>query len=434
MKISKLFIVMCLLPTMIFAQQTVPISKAEVLEKVSQQNNKLKIGEQEVFSAKGDFNQTNAVFLPNVSASHTAMTTNSPLMAFGFKLNQAIVNQSDFDPSNLNNPSKTNMFTTTFEVQQPLINVDGIFLRKAAKSKWEAMRMQLERTGNYLSLETEKAYMQLQLAYKSVEVLERALNAAKENLNMANNSFKQGYLQQSDVLTVEIRVTEVKNQLQYAKSNVVNVSEYLGFLMNEEVSGVYKPTDSLTVSLRLISNKNLSYGRADIQAMQFATDAYKQSYKADKMSFLPRLNAFGSYDLYDDKLFGADSNGYLVGVSLSWDIFQGSKRVGKTQKSRADYTKASLELEDYKSESQLELNKAKRMYQDAKNNLNLTELSLQQSEEALRIRTNRFKEGLEKTTELLMAETLFSQKQLEYFNTVFQHNYALAYLDFLTTN
>jgi outer membrane protein TolC len=434
MKISKLFIIMCLLPTMIFAQQTVPISKAEVLEKVSQQNNKLKIGEQEVFSAKGDFNQTNAVFLPNVSASHTAMTTNSPLMAFGFKLNQAIVNQSDFDPSNLNNPSKTNMFTTTFEVQQPLINVDGIFQRKAAKSKWEAMRMQLARTGDYLSLETEKAYMQLQLAYKSVEVLETALNAAKENLNMANNSFKQGYLQQSDVLTVEIRVAEVENQLQYAKSNVINVSEYLGFLMNEEVSGVYKPTDSLTVSLRLISNKNLSYGRADIQAMQFATDAYKQSYKADKMSFLPRLNAFGSYDLYDDKLFGADSNGYLVGVSLSWDIFQGSKRVGKTQKSRADYTKASLELEDYKSESQLELNKAKRMYQDAKNNLNLTELALKQSEEALRIRTNRFKEGLEKTTELLMAETLFSQKQLEYFNTVFQHNYALAYLDFLTIN
>ena len=425
---------MCLLPTIIFAQQTVPISKAEVLEKVSQQNNKLKIGEQEVFSAKGDFNQTNAIFLPNISASHTAITTNSPLMAFGFKLNQATVNHSDFDPANLNNPSKTNMFTTTFEMQQPLINIDGIFQRKAAKSKWEAKQMQLTRTSDYLSLETEKAYMQLQLAYKSVEVLETALKAAKENLNMANNSFKQGYLQQSDVLTVEIRVAEVENQLQYAKSNVVNVSEYLGFLMNEEVSSVYRPTDSLTVSLRLISNKNLSYGRADIQAMQFATDAYKQSYKADKMSFLPRLNAFGSYDLYDDKLFGADSNGYLVGVSLSWDIFQGSKRMGKTQKSRADYTKATLELEDYKSESQLELNKAKRMYQDAKNNLNLTKLALQQSEEALRIRTNRFKEGLEKTTELLMAETLFSQKQLEYFNTVFQHNYALAYLDFLTTN
>lgn len=432
MKINKLFVIMCLLPSIIFAQQTVPISKTEVLEKVTNQNNKLKIGEQEVSSAKGDFNQTNAVFLPNISTSYTGMATNSPLMAFGFKLNQAIVTQEDFNPANLNNPSKTNMFTATFEVQQPIINIDGVFQRKAAKAKWEATRMQLERMGDYLSLETERAYMQLQLAYKSVDVLEEALKAAKENLNLATNSLKQGYLQHSDVLTVEIRVAEVENQLQYAKSNVINISEYLAVLMNEEIAGVYKPTDSLDIALSLISDENISNNRADIKAMQFASEAYRQSYKADKMSFLPRLNAFGSFELYDDQIFGADANAYLVGVSLTWDIFQGSKRVGKTQKSRAQYTKANLQLEDYKSESQLELNKAKRMFQDAKNNLKLTELALQQSEEALRIRTNRFKEGLEKTTELLMAETLYSQKQLEYFNTVFQHNYALAYLEFLT--
>ena len=432
MKINKLFVIMCLLPSMVFAQQTVPISKAEVLEKVTNQNNKLKIGEQEVSSAKGDFNQTNAIFLPNISTSYTGMATNSPLMAFGFKLNQAVVTQEDFNPANLNNPSKTNMFTTTFEVQQPIINIDGVFQRKAAKAKWEATRLQLERMGDYLSLETERAYMQLQLAYKSVDVLEEALKAAKENLNLATNSFKQGYLQHSDVLTVEIRVAEVENQLQYAKSNVINISEYLAVLMNEEIAGVYKPTDSLDIALSLISDEHISNNRADIKAMQFASEAYRQSYKADKMSFLPRLNAFGSFELYDDQIFSADANAYLVGVSLTWDIFQGSKRVGKTQKSRAQYTKANLELEEYKSESQLELNKAKRMFLDAKNNLKLTELALQQSEEALRIRTNRFKEGLEKTTELLMAETLYSQKQLEYLNTVFQHNYALAYLEFLT--
>ncbi|NLZ95127.1 MAG: TolC family protein, partial [Bacteroidales bacterium] len=329
MRINKLFVIMCLLPSMIFAQQTVPISKTKVLEKVSSQNNKLKIGEQDVSSAKGDFNQTNAVFLPNISTSYTGMATNSPLMAFGFKLNQAVVAQEDFNPANLNNPSKTNMFTTTFEVQQPIINIDGVFQRKAAKAKWGATRMQLKRMGDYLSLETEKAYMQLQLAYKSVEVLEEALKAAKENLNLATNSFKQGYLQHSDVLTVEVRVAEVENQVQYAKSNVINISEYLAVLMNEEIAGVYKPTDSLDIALSLISDEYISNNRADIKAMQFATEAYRQSYKADRMSFLPRLNAFGSYELYDDQIFSADANAYLVGVSLTWDIFQGSKRVGK---------------------------------------------------------------------------------------------------------
>jgi len=417
-----------------YAQQTVPISKGEVLEKVIQQNNKLKIGEQQVLSAKGDYNQTNAAFLPKITASYSGMATTNPLMAFGFKLNEEIVNQADFDPNKLNNPSQIKIFSTKFEVQQPIINADGIFQRKAAKAKWQASQMQLARTGDYLSLETEKAYMQLQLAYKSVEVLETALKAANENIRLANNSFKQGYLQQSDVLAVQVRVTEVENQLQYAKSNLQNASEYLAMLMNEKVSGVLKPTDSLVVASNLMTTENFSDSRADIQAMEFATEAYKQNYKADKMTFLPRLNAFGSYELYDDHIFQADANGYLFGAALSWNLFEGSKRFGKMQTSKAEFNKANLELEQYKAESQLELNKAKRMLQDARNNLNLTKLSLEQSKEALRIRINRFTEGLEKTTDLLMAETQYSQKQLEYFNTVFQHNYALAYLQFLTKN
>ncbi|WP_310992189.1 TolC family protein [Aequorivita marina] len=434
MKINTFYLVFCLLPAMVFAQQTVPITKAEVLEKVSTQNNQLKIGEQEVLSARGDYNQTNAVFLPNITASHSGMATTNPLMAFGFKLNQEIVTQADFNPNKLNDPSQIEMFATKVEVQQPIINLDGIFQRKAAKAKLNATQFQLTRKGDYIALETEKAYMQLQLAYKSETVLETALEAANENLRLANNSFKQGYLQQSDVLAVKVRVTEVENQLQYAKSNIINASEYLAVLMNEAVSGVFKPVDSLKISSELNTSTNLPEARADIQAMEFATEAYKQNYKADKMTFLPRLNAFGSYEMYDDQIFQADARGYLFGAALTWDIFQGSKRFGKTQKSKAEFNKASLELDQYKSESQLQLNKAKRMFLDAQNNLKLTELALEQSKEALRIRTNRFKEGLEKTTDLLMAETQFSQKQLEYYNTVFQHNYALAYLEFLTKN
>jgi len=434
MKINKFLTLLCFLPAFAFAQQTVPISKTEVLEKVAQQNRKLKIGEQEVLSARGDFNQTRAVFLPNINASHSAMATTNPLMAFGFKLNQETVTPADFDPNKLNNPSQINMYATKFEVQQPIINVDGIYQRKAAKAKWEATQMQLARTGDYLSLETERAYMQLQLAYKSVTVLETALNAAEENFRLANNSFKQGYLQQSDVLAVQVRVTEIENQLQYAKSNVINASEYLEVLMNEDVEGVLKPTDSLTVASELVTIENTIDSRADIKAMEFATEAYRQNHNADKMTFLPRLNAFGSYELYDDQIFQGDANGYFFGAALTWNVFEGSKRFGKMQKSKAAFNKASFELDEYKSESKLEINKAERMFTDAKNNLRLTEMALEQSEEALRIRTNRFREGLERTTDLLMAETQFSQKQLEYFNTVFQHNYALAYLQFLTKN
>ncbi len=414
------------------AQEVVSITKTEVLSKVSENNTSIKISEEDFNIAKADYRQTNAVFLPNISASHTGIATTNPLMAFGSKLNQEILTQNDFSPALLNNPSQIENYATKFEIQQPLINVDGIYQRKAAKSKMEAMSLKTERTEDYLTFEVEKAYMQLQLAYKAVTVLEKALEAANANKKLADNHFEQGYLQRADVLNVEVRVTEVQNQLQTAKSNVQNASNYLSFLMNDENYVVYLPTDELTISTLALEDKNISENRSDIKAMLLASNAYEAMNKSDKMAFLPRLNAFGSYELYDDQIFQGDANGYLFGAQLSWDIFQGSKRFGKMQKSKAEFEKSKLEYKQYVSQNNLELNKAKRAFTDAENKLQLTTLALEQSEESLRIRTNRFKEGLEKTSDLLIAETKYAQKQLEYYQTIFEFNYAQAYVQFLT--
>ncbi|WP_417557177.1 TolC family protein [Mesoflavibacter zeaxanthinifaciens] len=418
--------------TSIQAQEVKPISKSEVLTQVSENNTSIKISEEEFNQAKADFRQTNAIFLPNITASHTGISTTNPLMAFGSKLNQEILTMNDFNPALLNDPETTQNFATKLEVQQPLINVDGIFQRKAAKSKMEAMSLKTQRTEDYIAFEVDKAYMQLQLAYKAVDVLEKALEAANANKKLADNSYEQGYLQRADVLNVEVRVTEVKNQLQQAKSNVQNASNYLSFLMNDDTFVTYKPSDTLTPYVRSMELKTFTVNRSDIKAMQLASKAYEAMSKADKMAFLPRLNAFGSYEMYDDKIFQADANGYIVGAQLSWDIFKGSKRFGKAQKSRAEFEKSKLEYNQYVSKSKLELNKAKRMLIDAENKLNLSKLALDQSEESLRIRTDRFKEGLEKTSDLLMAETQYAQKQLEYYQTIFEYNYALAYVNFLT--
>ncbi|WP_029034140.1 TolC family protein [Salinimicrobium terrae] len=414
------------------AQETVSIGKEEVLQRVQDNNSQLRISQQEFLAARAQYRQSNAVFLPNISVSHTGMTTNNPLMAFGSKLNQERITQSDFDPARLNNPDRIDNFATKVEVQQPLVNLDGFWERGAAKNKMQATELQGVRTGDHMKLETEKAYMQLQLAHKAVTVLEQALETAQANLRLAENNFKQGYLQRSDVLAVEVRVTEVNNQLQYARSNVQNASDYLMFLMGDSIDAVLLPKNSLSVQLNSATAPALPADRADIRAMELATDARRKMYTASKMSFLPRLNAFGSYELYDDEIFQGDANGYLAGVALTWDVFDGSKRFGKTQQSKAEFKQAELELEQHVQQSQLELNRATRALQDAENKLQLTQLALEQSKEALRIRNNRYEQGLEKTTDLLGAETQYSEKQLEYFQTVYEYNYAVAYLEFLT--
>lgn len=417
-----------------FGQDTLTISKKDIGQKAKDKNLQLQIANQAFKSAQADYRQSNALFLPSITASHTAISTTNPLMAFGSKLNQEVLTASDFNPALLNDPAVTQNYATKIEVLQPLINVDGLYGRQAAKSKMEAFQLQTERTGEYLALEVNKSFMQLQLAYKAVKVLEKANATAEANLKLVENYFKQGILQKTDVLSVQVRVNEIKNQLQYAKSNVQNASDYLAFLLNEDnTNKVYKPLEELDNTIVISSiNTTLSGNRKDILAMDKSSEAYAKMLQSSKMNFLPSLNAFGSYEMYDDTVFGTNAQGYLIGAQLSWKLFDGYKSIGKMEKAKADYQKAEVENQQYKSQSQLELNKTNRQLKDAENKVNLEKLALEQSQEAYRIRSNRFTQGLEKTTDLLQAETQMFQKELQLLQAVFEYDFTQEYLQFLT--
>jgi len=434
-KINLLFLIGTLsISTLGFGQDTLTISKNDIWQKANDKNLQIKIANQAYKSAQADYRQSNALFLPSVSASHTAISTTNPLMAFGSKLNQEVLTASDFNPTLLNDPAVTQNYATKIEVLQPLINIDGLYGRQAAKSKMEAFQLQTERTTEYLALEVNKSFMQLQLSYKAVRVLEKANATANANLKLVENYFKQGILQKTDLLSVQVRVNEIKNQLQYAKSNVQNASDYLAFLLNEDnTNKVYKPLEELDNTIAIASiNTTLSGNRKDILAMNKSSEAYAKMYQSSKMNFLPTLNAFGSYEMYDDTLFGMNAQGYLVGAQLSWKVFDGYKSIGKMEKAKAEYQKAEVENQQYKSQSQLELNKTNRQLKDAENKVNLERLALEQSQEAYRIRSNRFTQGLEKTTDLLQAETQMFQKELQLLQAVFEYDFTQEYLQFLT--
>lgn len=422
-----------LIAEQVIAQDTLRITKDAFSQKVFENNLQLQIASQEFESSRADYRQSNALFLPNITASHTAIATTNPLMAFGSKLNQEILTQADFNPALLNDPDRIENYATKVEVLQPIINIDGLFERQAAKAKMAAYSLQTERTKEYLHLETNKAYMQLQLAYKAVEVLKKAEKTALANGVLIENYHRQGLLQKTDVLAMQVRINEVKNQLQYAQSNVQNASDYLKFLMNDkEKAAVLIPAEELTENASLVTfSGEVPENRKDLLALDHTIKAYQKMLKVEKFSLLPRLNAFGTYELYDDKIFGTTAHGYTIGAQLSWNLFDGYLSFGKIQKAQIAVEKAQTEQSQYLAQSQLELNKSYRQLQDAQNKLELAKLNLQQSEEVYRIRQNRFEQGLEKTTDLLQSETQLLQKELEYLQAVFEYNFTQQYISFL---
>lgn len=417
----------------VFAQETVRVSKQEIQQKLNGQNLQLKLSEAEINSAKADLLMSRAMYLPNVTASYTGISTNNPLMAFGSKLNQERVEMADFNPANLNDPKNIFNFATKLDVQQPIFNKDAVYQKKAGEVKVEVLKLKQERTQDYLKFELDKAYMQLQMAYKMKEVLENSKKTVLANKKVIDNYYKNGMIQKSDVLDMNVRVSEIDNQIQFATSNVRNASDYIYFLLNEDSENkILEPTEKLEYQEKMLAeNPKLNLDRKDFAAYQKSLEAYDFMIKSSEAKFLPKVNAFGSFEMYDNKPYQFDASGYLVGVQVSWNVFDGLKSKSEIEKQKAELYKSQTEIQHYQKQSELELKKSYRQVVDADNKVNLTKQAWEQTAEAYRIRKNRYEQGLEKASDVLNAESLMSKKELEHVQAIFEYNTALEFYQFL---
>ena len=417
----------------LWAQEVMPLSLQEALEATLVNNKEIVLAKLEEEGATARFRQTNAVFLPQIRVSYTAMSSNNPLHAFGFQLQQQSIIPADFNPELLNNPSNTQNFMTKAEWQQPILNMDMVYMRRAAHEQTAIYALKTKRTREYLTFEVQKAYAQLQLAQQAQLVLEDALKTVNSIFKSTRNRFEKGFLQKSDVLNVQVQVNAMERQFAEAKSNVQNASDYLSVLMDKPSGVVY--TVNLIENIMVVDSieTKIPENRADFQAMQSAVAAHDMMISSGKMSYLPKLNAFAEYLFNDAEVLGFGSNSYLVGAQLSWTLFNGTATRNKIEEYRIERNKTAEQLQYQRNQSQVELNKTLRQLQDARFSLLQYETAVSQATEALRILQNRYEQGLVATNDILQSQTQLAQQKLYQAQAMFTFNTTQAYLQFLTT-
>lgn len=416
------------------AQDTQFVTLDEAIKATLNNSKAIKLATFDEAIAASNYKQTEAIYLPQIGLSYTAFSTNNPLNAFGFKLQQKSITQNDFNPELLNHPKATADFTTKLEVQQPLLNMDLLYKRKAAEKQIDVFRYKTQRTKEYLTFEVQKAYLQLQMAYKSISVLEDALQTARSVYTYTDNHYKQGLIQKSDLLDAQVHISSVESNLVKAKSSTRNLSDYLGLLMGRGDGIVYTvdssqqnndPTQDTT--------GKIATSRSDFRAMEKAIEASDLMIKSSRMSYLPKLNAFGNYQLNDSRPAGFGANAYLAGLQLTWDIFRGQKTRNAITTQVLERNKMTEELQQQKQQAQLELNKAYRDLSDAQTDIAQQKLAITKAAESLQILQNRYAQGLVNTTDVLRAATQLSQQKFALVQAVYSTDVARAWLQLLTT-
>src|SRR5689334_4177385 len=81
-----------------WSQNSVHLSLQNAIATVTSNNDAVKLSALDVQIAIAKFRETQSVFLPQATIFYSSVTTNNPLNAFGFKLQQRSITEADFNP------------------------------------------------------------------------------------------------------------------------------------------------------------------------------------------------------------------------------------------------------------------------------------------------------------------------------------------------
>ncbi len=411
------------------------LSLQDALTRARKYNYDLKLAESEKDEAQANTNSTLSVFLPRISIASSYTATTDPLNVFGLKLKQGSVTTSDFNPVLLNDPGRFYQYTTKVEVQQPLINLDGFSGRSAAQDALSAMEQKEIRTGQYLEFRVKAAYFELVLARKSLDVVDVALKAALSNSEQAKHYLDQGMINRAEYLQSQVRLLSVETKKVEIENTIRNAGHALQLLLGQEDDAGITPTDTLSVPplpANLADIDAINSTRSDMLAMKYGVDAAEGMVRMNYFKLLPTLNAFGSYEWNDQRIFGKKGTSWMVGAMLKWDIFPGFGQISEIQKAEAKLKRAETEFSRQRLQNRNDLENTVMSLESNTRRLKLSEEAVRQAEEHYRILSERYAGGIGNTTDLLNAEASLAGVRLEYLQTLYALNMSVFMMELLS--
>ena len=411
------------------------LSVDEAVERARTHGVPVRTAEAEQRAATARKRQSLSVFLPRITASEQGLATTDPVNAFGSKLRQERFAQQDLQLGALNTPDRVDHFATQIAVEQPLLNLDGLFERRAASAAVRAAGQQAERTKAVVTFRVKKGYYGLLLADQRVGVIDSALATARANRAQTQALYEEGIVDKADRLAAEVRVSELESRRTEVRAERDNAADRLRMLLGIDRPVTIQPTDSLrreTAPPGRIALPEINRRRSDMQALRARADAAREMKRSRWLAFVPTLNARGTTGWYDDTPFGTAGQSWTVGASLTWSLFDGYQHVGAAQEAEAELQRAEIALEQQALENEVEITAARRDLQSARERIEQARGAVEQAEESLRIRSDRHEAGLARTTDLLQAETTLAERRLAHLQALYQHNLALYRLELLT--
>ena len=404
------------------------LSLAEALTMAAQQNQQLRIAAFEVAIARSQLAQVRAGTAPqvNAQASYTRTQEQGPTVVSFAGITVEIPAPS------------ANLYDVRLVLQYPLYSGGRIEAQIAlAEANVKGAEAALERVKQQVIFSVRQAYYQLLLAQSGLDVADRSVAQAAENLRVARARVAAGASPRFDEVQAEVAVAQARQSQVRSRNAIAQATQGLNALINLPLNTPPRLRDALAVrpvgpSVDALIARALEARPefAELRARQAAAQAGIALAESGAKPTVA-VNAATSY--------GNSSAGFVpsTGVSSTWslslaatlNLFDGGLTKERIQEARLRLEQLRASEAQQHQAVELEVRQAFLNLRSVAEELAGADAVVTQAAEALRIANVRFQSGVGTNLEVLTAQTTASQAEAARVQALFNYNVARATLE-----
>jgi outer membrane protein len=392
------------------------------LQHAASHNPEARIAQHRIVAAQAQLAQANSAFWPRLQLQSSYTRTDNPMMVFGNILNQRSFRSSlDFNDV----PDIDHLNVRGLVTAPVYAGGRNIAARNAAKSNARAAQFEVMAIQNQLQFEVARAFHTILKAREFVRSTDASVRSLEENLSVAQRRLNAGALLKAELLDVEVRLAQGREELVRARNASTLAERALRNLLGLEISDEFSVSDALPA---LSIPESSGEERAELLALGQREEAAMERIRAARSGYKPRLSAFGNIDYDYGTVTGNDGESYAVGVVAQWDLWDGFSTRSKIREAEAQLELIREEQRKVRLAIDLEVEEARLNLAAATERLAAMEKATSQASESHLLTRNRFDQGSALSSQVLDTESALLTARVRHAEAVSDQRIALAAL------
>ncbi len=412
------------------------LSLTQAVQLALRQNKSLESAHALVKASEAHTQSAHAGYLPTLNYAESATRSNNPVFVFSSLLTEHQFGAANFELGPLNRPNSLDNFRSALTAQETLFDAGQT---KSAIRAGQALQhiaaTDVQRTESEVTFATVRAYLDTVLSAAALNAATQSVKSAEADLERAQNIHQAGMSTDADVLSIRVHLAGMKAQQIRRTADLANARATLNDALGLPLDTDHELTTPLTASNAPVPNGLVAFekGAADKRPeqlrMQFTEELATAQLARERSTLLPTVSVEAIFEADRQTFVTRGGANYTMAASLNWNLFNGFRDKTQIEEARQQLIAAKASRDRMSSAVRLEVRRAWEDLQAANQRIAVSEATVAQAEESLRITQNRYQAGLSQVNELLRTESAVLESRTEYLSALHDQRLAAAQLD-----